>query len=212
MSRGRHLRRRFHTSLLERRNGGRDGTSGSSAGPILHTDAGASCHSIYCARIAPSICATGELHKCNRAKRLTLASFRVSSEQSVQRIPNWPINRHRTAIHREVVRLDHGTPTTTPCSLVSKGEYVMQKHALALGYFFLAVFCIFTCSQGFLQLFYIPLLLAALAAALMGLGFLLSACAPQFPAVKKWLVQMVRMAQEPPVESKQRSADGQSAY
>lgn len=143
--------------------------------------------------------------------------FRVSSKQPVQRIPSGrsTTELQSTTVHREVDALspfDHGTPTTTPCSLVGKGEYVMQKHALALGYFFLAVFCIFTCSQGFLQLFYIPLLLAALAAALMGLGFLLSACAPQFPAVKKWLVQMVRVAQEPPVESKQRSADGQSAY
>ncbi len=78
----------------------------------------------------------------------------------------------------------------------------MQKHAMALGYFFLAVFCVFTCSQGFLQLFYIPLLLAALAAALMGLGFLFSACAPQFQALKNWLVQMVCLAQQPPVENK----------
>lgn len=89
----------------------------------------------------------------------------------------------------------------------------MQKHALALGYFFLAVFCIFTCSQGFLQRFYIPLLLAALAAALMGLGYLFSACAPQFPAVKNSLLQMVRLAQSPPpVGNKQRLADGQSVY
>ena len=81
----------------------------------------------------------------------------------------------------------------------------MQKHAMAMGYFFLAVFCIFTCSQGFLVLYKTPLLLAALAAALMGLGFLFSACVPQFQAVKNWvvavknwLVQMVSLAQQPP--------------
>ena len=74
----------------------------------------------------------------------------------------------------------------------------MQKHAMALGYFFLSVFCIFTCSQGFLVLYCIPLLLAALAAALMGLGFLFSACAAQFQAGKNWLVQLVRLAQQPP--------------
>ncbi len=88
----------------------------------------------------------------------------------------------------------------------------MQKHALALGYFFLAVFCIFTSSQGFLQLFSFPLLLAAFAAALMGLGFLWSGCAPQLSAVKKWLVEMVRLAQQSPVESKHSAADSQSAY
>ena len=67
----------------------------------------------------------------------------------------------------------------------------MQKHAMALGYFFLAVFCIFTGSQVFG--FRIPLLLAALAAALTGVGFLLSACAVQFQAAKNWLVQMWRL-------------------
>ena len=74
----------------------------------------------------------------------------------------------------------------------------MEKHAMALGYFFLAVFCIFTSTQSFLVLFRIPLLLAALAAALAGLGFLFGACAAQFQARKNWLVQMVRLARQPP--------------
>jgi len=69
---------------------------------------------------------------------------------------------------------------------------------MALGYFFLAVFCVFTSTQGFLVLYCIPLLLAALAAALMALGFLFSACATQFQEGKNWLAQMVRLAQQPP--------------
>ena len=45
----------------------------------------------------------------------------------------------------------------------------MQKHAIALGYFFLAMFCIFTSAQSFYEL-RILLLLAALAAVLAGFG------------------------------------------
>ena len=102
-------------------------------------------------------------------------------------------------------------PTTIHHAVcLAKIGYIVQKHAMALGYFFLAIFCLFTCSQGFLQGFSIPLLLAALAAAMMGLGFLLSACAPQFATFKKWLVQMVRLAQQPPVENRHPSAEGQS--
>jgi hypothetical protein len=83
---------------------------------------------------------------------------------------------------------------------------MMQKHALALGYFFLAIFCVFTSSQESLRMFTPPLTVAALAAALMGMGFLFSACAPLFPAVKDWLVRQVRLAQQPPLRSKPCSA------
>ena len=72
----------------------------------------------------------------------------------------------------------------------------MHKHALALGYFFLSVFCIFTSSQSF-QLC-IPLLTAALVAAILGLVFFFSACAP---LVHNWLVEgarLVRLARELP--------------
>ncbi len=77
----------------------------------------------------------------------------------------------------------------------------MQKHAIALGYFFLSVFCIFTSSQGYLELFCIPLLLVALVAALMGIGFLMSAWAGQFQAARKWLLQMVHLAQQAPINA-----------
>ena len=73
----------------------------------------------------------------------------------------------------------------------------MEKHAMALGYFFLAVFCVFTSTQSIFE-FRVPLLLVALGAALTGLGFLFSACAAQFQAGKNWLVQMVRLARQPP--------------
>jgi hypothetical protein len=70
----------------------------------------------------------------------------------------------------------------------------MQKHAMALGYFFLAVFCIFTSSQDLpLQ---IPLLVVAMLAALMGIGFLMSAWAAQFQTAWRWWLQVVRLGQK----------------
>ena len=74
----------------------------------------------------------------------------------------------------------------------------MQKHALALGYFFLAVFCVFVSPNSYSFLRF-PLLLAAFTAALAGCGILLSACAVQLHAGKTWLVQIIRKAQQPPV-------------
>lgn len=88
----------------------------------------------------------------------------------------------------------------------------MQKQAMALGYFFLAIFCVFTSSQGYLQRFSVALLLAALAAALMGLGYLVTACANHITAVKNWLLQMGALAQQPPVENRRRTAEGPSTY
>jgi hypothetical protein len=71
---------------------------------------------------------------------------------------------------------------------------IMQKHAMALGYFFLAVFCIFTSSQDLpLQ---IPLLVVAMLAALMGIGFLMSAWAAQFQTAWRWWLQVVRLGQK----------------
>ncbi len=82
----------------------------------------------------------------------------------------------------------------------------MQKHAMALGYFFLAVFCVFTSAHSFHGL-HLPLLLAALAAAVAGVGYLLSACAETLQAARtrlsQWFVRMFHLAQQPPVrESK----------
>ncbi|MBX3449225.1 MAG: hypothetical protein KF777_06685 [Planctomycetaceae bacterium] len=85
---------------------------------------------------------------------------------------------------------------------------MMQKHTMALGYFFLAIFCIFTSAQESLRMFSPPLLVAAFAAAMMGLGFLLSAVAPLFAAVKDWFIRLMRLAQQPPVEHKPLSAEG----
>ena len=82
----------------------------------------------------------------------------------------------------------------------------MQKHAMALGYFFLAVICVFTSAHSFRGL-HLPLLLAALFATLAGVGYLLSACAVTLQAGKArlshWFVCMFHLAQHPPVrESK----------
>ena len=88
----------------------------------------------------------------------------------------------------------------------------MQKHALALGYFFLAMFCIYTSSQGFLQKYYVPLLLAAFAFGLTGFGFLMSACTLQLLAAKEWCVRILQLAQQPPVKSLPIAAEEHSAY
>lgn len=88
---------------------------------------------------------------------------------------------------------------------------IMHKQAMALGYFFLAVFCLFTSAQDRLWWCSTPLLLAAAGAALIGCGFLWSACAHLLPAVKTGLVKMVHLAQQPPVEQARRVGDGQSA-
>ena len=77
----------------------------------------------------------------------------------------------------------------------------MQKHAMALGYFFLAVFCWFTSFHARVNIELVVLRFAALAAALMGLGFLWSACAGTFRLSKEWLLPMWRLAREPPVRS-----------
>lgn len=69
---------------------------------------------------------------------------------------------------------------------------------MALGYFFLAVFCVFTSAQSFIA-FRTPLLIAALVAALAGLGFLASACSGQLQAAKKWVVHLLQIARQPPV-------------
>jgi hypothetical protein len=88
----------------------------------------------------------------------------------------------------------------------------VQKNAMALGYFFLAVFCVFASAHSSRGL-HVPLLLAALAATLVGIGFLLSALAQPFQAglawLKQWLVQLFHQAQQPPVrESKLRDGTG----
>lgn len=77
----------------------------------------------------------------------------------------------------------------------------MQKHAIALGYFFLAIFCIFTSSQGYLESFRFQLASLALLAALSGFGYLISACASQIYAIWQWLVQMFWLAQQRPTRS-----------
>ena len=78
----------------------------------------------------------------------------------------------------------------------------MQKHAMALGYFFLAVFCVFTSDHSFIGL-RLPLLLAALAATLAGVGYWLSAFAVTLQAGMTWFVRMFHLARQSPVrESK----------
>jgi hypothetical protein len=72
----------------------------------------------------------------------------------------------------------------------------VQKHAMALSYFFLAVFCILVSSVS--VAFQAPLQLAALIALVAGLGFQFSAVAEILRAAGNRLAQLVRLAQEPP--------------
>jgi hypothetical protein len=80
----------------------------------------------------------------------------------------------------------------------------VQKHALALGYFFLAVFCILTSAHSFIEL-RLPLLLAAVLAIVVGTGYIarplseiLSHIARQLLSIPGWIAKMIRLAQEPP--------------
>jgi hypothetical protein len=72
----------------------------------------------------------------------------------------------------------------------------VEKHAMALGYFFLAAFCLFASGQPTVP-FRSPLLLAGRAAALVGAVFFVSACAPRILAINRaianWFVETARL-------------------
>ena len=68
----------------------------------------------------------------------------------------------------------------------------MEKHAMALGYFFLAAFCIVNSAHTVPPLA-LPLLLAGLVAALVGSRFFVIACASRIKSVKNWFVDMARL-------------------
>jgi hypothetical protein len=83
----------------------------------------------------------------------------------------------------------------------------VQKHAMALGYFSLSVFCILT--AGLVGAFQLPLLISALLAMLMGVAFLCTAFAAQLRACMNWftkaslsktsLFKIWQIARQPPV-------------
>jgi hypothetical protein len=73
----------------------------------------------------------------------------------------------------------------------------VQKHALALGYFFLAVFCILTSAHSFIEL-RIPLLLAAMISVLVGVNFVSEPVLLWLRGLSSWFAKMYRVAQEPP--------------
>ncbi len=70
----------------------------------------------------------------------------------------------------------------------------MQKHALALGYFFLSAFCIFVGLQGLAVRG--PMYFAASLAGCGGLVFLVSALSPQLQALRAWLAELWRLARD----------------
>ncbi len=63
----------------------------------------------------------------------------------------------------------------------------MAKHAIALGYFFLAVFCFVAFVEN--SIHREELLLGALLAALTGCGYVLSACSAQLKGGLTWLIK-----------------------
>jgi hypothetical protein len=98
-------------------------------------------------------------------------------------------------------------------SCLMKEVSAVEKHAMALGYFFLSAFCLFASGQPFVP-FPLPLLLAGLAAALVGAAFFVSACTPRILAMKKaitdWFVETARLiplARELPTNLRSRELD-----
>ena len=85
----------------------------------------------------------------------------------------------------------------------------MQQHAMALGYFFLAAFCVFTsttCDSLNFRFLIAPLWLAATLAAWAGSMFLLRAFGVH---PLKTLINLMLAAQQPPVRQP-RSMDEQT--
>jgi hypothetical protein len=68
---------------------------------------------------------------------------------------------------------------------LKKEVSAVEKHAMALGYFFLAAFCLFARGHSALPL-QLPLLWAGWAAVLIGAEFFVSACAPLITEIQNW--------------------------
>jgi hypothetical protein len=80
----------------------------------------------------------------------------------------------------------------------------VAHHAIALGYFFLAAFCVFASAHSFVELRWV-LLAAAVLALIAGIGYVASPLATRLRAFWGWLstlpeglVKLTRIAQEPP--------------
>ena len=73
----------------------------------------------------------------------------------------------------------------------------MQQHAIALGYFFLAVLCVLTAAHSFVE-FRIPLIFAALLALVTGVGYVASPLVAWLRRARDRIAQVVRMAEKPP--------------
>jgi hypothetical protein len=84
----------------------------------------------------------------------------------------------------------------------------MAHHALALGYFFLAVFCTFVSAHSFREL-RIPLLVAAALALAAGVAYIPGPLTAAYRALSarlrefvSWVAKMIRQAKEPPSHRK----------
>ena len=74
----------------------------------------------------------------------------------------------------------------------------MPKHAVALGYFFLAVFCMYA-RHSEPNILYPILTTASIFACFMGGVFFVAASIPQLQAGRDHLAKWIRRAQQPPV-------------
>lgn len=80
----------------------------------------------------------------------------------------------------------------------------MQSQAMALGYFFLSVFCIFTSANSG-AVFREPLTFAAFLALAAGVGYIAQPAAAALRSLRAWTVQMVRLARETPSATAQKN-------
>lgn len=83
----------------------------------------------------------------------------------------------------------------------------MQKHAIALGYFFLAAFCIHVSHQTVLlsrsPILFPVFITAATLASLVGCLFFVSASMPQVRGVKDYFASLIRDAQHDPASDRE---------
>jgi hypothetical protein len=82
----------------------------------------------------------------------------------------------------------------------------LQKHFLALGYFFLRVFCIFTSAHCF-KIFSPILMGAAFLALVAGVGYIAEPFVVMLRAAGGWMVEVVRFADETPKQMSEKTEE-----
>jgi hypothetical protein len=85
-------------------------------------------------------------------------------------------------------------------------EQTVQKHAMALGYFFLAAFCAFASQLSTISLLHSMFLMASVVACGVGLVFFGMATLPQLRTTTAFLTDLFRQARQPPVTIQEQSS------